>query len=93
MKGFSETTVFICAKWRSNNLPMLATAIEKTKKFIYLEDQYFINSSDMRIGKAISKLLARKVEEDEFKFLVVLTTNGGALRVNYTRFGKGVTIS
>ncbi len=60
---------------------LLRNAIRNAKNFIYVEDQYFINESDMGIGPSIFRLLADKVKQDNFKALVIFTTNVSGINI------------
>ncbi|MDQ2643376.1 MAG: phospholipase D family protein [Myxococcota bacterium] len=55
-------------------LDFLVKAIENTERFIYIEDQYLVQSTKMRAlkGVSIAHHLANKVAESGFKKLVIL---------------------
>jgi phosphatidylserine/phosphatidylglycerophosphate/cardiolipin synthase-like enzyme len=50
----------------------VAKAIGLAQQFIYLEDQYLVEATPMKVGPSISKMLAKKLLESTFKQLVIL---------------------
>jgi phosphatidylserine/phosphatidylglycerophosphate/cardiolipin synthase-like enzyme len=52
----------------------LRDAIANTQRFIYIEDQYLIQSTPMEAlgGQSIADILASKLKENEFKKIVIL---------------------
>jgi|GEM_PF-3671390 len=57
----------------------LANAIQKTRRFIYLQDQYLFAATPMREGPDIATLLANKLKDGEFAALVILIARTEAL--------------
>ena len=57
----------------------LANAIQKARRFIYLEDQYLFAATPMREGPDIATLLANKLRDGEFAALVILIARTEAL--------------
>jgi phosphatidylserine/phosphatidylglycerophosphate/cardiolipin synthase-like enzyme len=53
---------------------MIKKAIETTKKFIYLEDQYLVCDERMGNLDSILKLLTDKVKSDDFKKIIIFCT-------------------
>jgi phosphatidylserine/phosphatidylglycerophosphate/cardiolipin synthase-like enzyme len=53
---------------------MIKKAIETTKKFIYMEDQYLVNDDKMGSMDSMLTLLLNKLKEDQFKKLILFTT-------------------
>lgn len=63
-------------------LDFLVSAIAKTERFIYLEDQYLVQSTKMNALKGVSLAhhLANKVAESNFKKLVILIARTDAIQ-------------
>lgn len=53
---------------------MIKKAIEQTKKFIYMEDQYLVCDGKMGSLDSMLTLLVNKLKEDQFKKLILFCT-------------------
>lgn len=57
----------------------ISNAIQKTKRFIYLQDQYLVAATPTRLGPDIASQLANKLREQYFRTLLIFVARTEAL--------------